>query len=967
MFFNFISIISLLCFILFMYGIFINTKKVEENLCQMTYMYDYPQYLKIVLPENKYFPAYSLYSYLEGRQTQSVKYKEYRGAPVLFIPGNGGSFKQVRSLASVAIQTTVNKKRGNLNYFTVDLDEELSGVYGGVLRKQVEFVEICVKRIIELYARHSASPTSVVIIGHSMGGKIAQAVSVRPGLSSLINTIIAVSTPMDSPVLSMDHYIHKFYLTINEQWQFNRTRTKKLFKLQNRLDIQNSHCSYSSFPMKPLDHILLITVGGGPRDTLVHDALTFSIFSDIHAMTYNIPKVWLSTDHVCIVWCLQFVLVVNRFLQSITQTNLTKTIFISDKTLKMKNAHTYFQGGSRVSVMNPRYAYSSEDDWTENEQINLHHVFDKEIHPPRIQMISLSSKPAHEYLKIDAVNINAKQCIFGCQATKMLNNISYCSTEIPLENAMRVLHFDDNKRQIVEVNLPDVKNKYPDWTHLLIKSPTTTKPLSFSIDVGNYSNRTRDITISKWNFFVYNISQSKFDLNSTFYILNIYGIDYSYQALSINVAVRSCNSINLPQITIISIPWADEFVRIYYNKPEETINRYVVTPFNRPLGCSTQSIQVVLHMSPGCEHIISYKQSLGVMIARIVQQYGNRLPSTCLAILLSAFLCRKSSMCDEKLMGCSKTLSELKGTSPLVLVAASRIIAKLLKELNFFLYPDHYYTPIIVLVMVYGTSKGILYTIHISVRFFIGFNSNTIHKYLSPSIPMMVVILSSTPFVSWCIDIAVAVFLTSLALKTCGCVALICTSFVYLIKLTWMYEGYSKRYASNAIASEYNLIWLSPSKENSPYKTAVPETQKNGEKRNKKTDKVNYNSHPDFNFHLSVFFLLMLTCVINSPCFITWGKRFRNMSGLKPDASLLPSLILIGSLTKLWQFNAPVPQNISGYKYFSEISNIAAVLCVVYCQESVFLLNFVISTFFLIVAIHQIIGTKLKPIKYGTC
>ncbi|XP_058813280.1 GPI inositol-deacylase-like [Topomyia yanbarensis] len=112
-----IVVFSLFSLLLYMFGIFINVQKIEENQCSMTYMYEYPKFLKIDLVENKHSPAYGLYAYSEGLQAQKMRNMEFRGAPVLFIPGNGGSYKQVRSLASVALRKAT-EKHGQIDFFT---------------------------------------------------------------------------------------------------------------------------------------------------------------------------------------------------------------------------------------------------------------------------------------------------------------------------------------------------------------------------------------------------------------------------------------------------------------------------------------------------------------------------------------------------------------------------------------------------------------------------------------------------------------------------------------------------------------------------------------------------------------------------------------------------------------------------------------------------------------------------------
>lgn len=63
--------------------------------CIMTYMY--PTYIPVPLPSNATGGKYSLYLYHEG--WKKIDYQlhlvKLSGVPVLFIPGNGGSYKQV--------------------------------------------------------------------------------------------------------------------------------------------------------------------------------------------------------------------------------------------------------------------------------------------------------------------------------------------------------------------------------------------------------------------------------------------------------------------------------------------------------------------------------------------------------------------------------------------------------------------------------------------------------------------------------------------------------------------------------------------------------------------------------------------------------------------------------------------------------------------------------------------------------
>lgn len=71
-----------------------------SNGCVMTYMY--PTYIPISTTEGVSSAKYGLYLYHEGWKKIDFKehLKQLNGVPVLFIPGNGGSFKQAGLLYS---------------------------------------------------------------------------------------------------------------------------------------------------------------------------------------------------------------------------------------------------------------------------------------------------------------------------------------------------------------------------------------------------------------------------------------------------------------------------------------------------------------------------------------------------------------------------------------------------------------------------------------------------------------------------------------------------------------------------------------------------------------------------------------------------------------------------------------------------------------------------------------------------
>ena len=281
-------------------GVFEVVKNMEENECEMTYMFEYPEYLQIDLDPalKKKFPKYSLVIYGEGHYAMDLTNNGMSGIPVLFIPGNAGSYKQVRSLGSVALKKTETLPF-HFDFFAVDFKEELSALKGSYLVSQTAFVNECLKLILEIYKKANKERHSVILVGHSMGGVIARGLFTIHDFNPInVNTIITLATPHKHPAINVDQDMHNYYFQLDNFWG-------------------QSDCNNSVF--KTLKHILIVSVGGGSRDMQVCSDLTplsSSVFENqsLSVITTAIPKVYLSTDHRCIVWCKQLVLSITRAL-----------------------------------------------------------------------------------------------------------------------------------------------------------------------------------------------------------------------------------------------------------------------------------------------------------------------------------------------------------------------------------------------------------------------------------------------------------------------------------------------------------------------------------------------------------------------------------------------------------------------------------------------------------------------------
>lgn len=325
-----------------------------------------PTYLKLAGFDTEYSrfaSKYSLYLYKEeGVDEYTPDNIALRGVPVLFIPGNAGSYKQVRSLSSEASRYYYDRFRLDLDarergiraldFFTVDFNEDLAAFHGQTVVDQAEYVNEAIAYILALYhdpnraARDSSlpDPSSVILLGHSMGGVVARAALVdHKYQTNSVNTIITMSTPHARPPVSFDSDIVAVYEKINRYWR-------------------DSFSSKSS-TSHPLSQTTLISIAGGALDTTVPSDYTSlsSIVPETHGFTVftsGIPLVWTSMDHLAITWADQLRKVVIRALYEIV--DVRTSVQVKPRAARMDVFRKYFLTG--LESKSPKHLLNAEYD-----------------------------------------------------------------------------------------------------------------------------------------------------------------------------------------------------------------------------------------------------------------------------------------------------------------------------------------------------------------------------------------------------------------------------------------------------------------------------------------------------------------------------------------------------------------------------------------------------------------------------
>ncbi|GAA6041869.1 hypothetical protein JCM8097_004517 [Rhodosporidiobolus ruineniae] len=272
------------------------------------------------------------------------------GTPVLFVPGNAGSFRQVRSLAAAASRTWFEvpgvprrsvagsgKGAAPLDFFTLDFNDDFSAFHGQTLLDQAEYTADCVRYILSLYAHHEdethgarrPDPTSAIVVAHSMGGIVARAAVLNKGYQSgSISTLITFATPHQVPPVTVDAGVDRVYEAINSYWR----EAYSLSALPSSAPSAAASSALVSSPYRlppstELASLVLISLSGGLSDlTIASESVSLSNLvpsSGSHgftAFTTAIPGVQTPIDHLAILWCQQLIYTVAEGLLAIADT-----------------------------------------------------------------------------------------------------------------------------------------------------------------------------------------------------------------------------------------------------------------------------------------------------------------------------------------------------------------------------------------------------------------------------------------------------------------------------------------------------------------------------------------------------------------------------------------------------------------------------------------------------------------------
>lgn len=815
----------------------------EENRCDMTWMYEWPRYIKVPLWKgtSKRFPRYGLYLYGEGNYADESIGLRLSGIPVLFIPGNAGSYKQVRSLASVALRKAESlRSKVHFNYFTADLDESFSGLFGGVLSEQTEFIRLCVTRILWLYKRVPNPPTSVVLVGHSMGGLIARGLFTLSKFNpSLVHTIITFGTPHCHPIVALDPHMVEYYENVNSVWRtqgfVNDTEDRKL------------------------KNVTLVSVSGGIRDVLVRSSpSSMSQLSEpsqtLSVVTTSIPRVWVSVDHLCLCWCRQLVLVTTRALFDMIV--VSKRQIMDDKKQRMKVFQHHF-------IQNPGFSTLNTGDTMSGMAKDSHPLV---IHKRLWRFKQSGNAMAEEKLfafPLDEwstmhdslmilTSIDMDHWLYGCHKTSG----QACSTVSDLSHLARL--FPWNKSAIKYAKL-DLKY-FPGMAYFAVRVPVSTKPSLLWSEFASYDSSLYEVELPR----VLSKTTAVLDItcDCLFANISLKSVTKSWNVYVFDIEAMDCDVRTSVLIARIHVPWFNEDIYSFSNNGSTRLVLKLNHP--RPKG-NRENVQMHLWMDPKCSHRVTAQYDFYQTLGQIYRFYAVQLLCWTVSLVILVFAWQLSSMVNE--LHCNSFFSLVtditKSIRVLLLVIQSHFFVSQFVLAYFVLKGyggQHSWLPniddlktfswLLPLILIVSTAMVIVIFLFVWLGMFISLASILFSRFnVFPCLQTRLGIR----------DWVYAAVVVTTSLLFCGTLSLVLT-FLFCLLRTWKYAAAVRAYKSRSLQQEDKRV--------------LTLLESLG------------------NFNLTLCVLLLLVIVVNLPPLAVWARNITLTYRLSSDHTVLFSVVI---------------------------------------------------------------------------
>ncbi|EEC11556.1 gpi inositol deacylase pgap1, putative [Ixodes scapularis] len=538
--------------------------------------------------------------------------------PVLFVPGNAGSYQQVRSIGSVLFRKAdFQRLPHHFDVFAVDFRDELSGLYGGHLAEQTDFLHECVKKIRHLYRSTNAS---LVILGHSMGGVVARALFTLPQFDAAsVSLIFTYATPHKTAAV-LDSHLQSFYGRLHETWSRDRGKFTDL---------------------------TVVSIGGGDRDVLVRTELTTlpAHEGDVSATSTAVPAVWASTDHLSIVWCQQLVVVTARALYDLVVKGQNRLTTDPELIREVVRFHFVRQPyGKQLPQHAPpelvRFGQGGE--WSEKLEASW------------------------RFRKNKVLSVQSVVMPFYDNESIVVVETGLLTTDPDLIREVVRFHFvrQPYGKQLPQHAPPELVRfgQGGEWSEKLEASWRFRK--NKVVVVGERykrSLRTRRLEVPSALSSFFGPPPTLLSVPLTegaaFYNLTLSGFRHLWQAYDVTLASKVCRAGTKGEgIVRFVVPWSqeDRFFSIKY--PQSKLSRAqtemplkIQNPLSEEDSRRFPGVQLHLYLDPECNYVMTAQFSFQRALGQAVKRYITMVPAYLVALMLAALSAQLCSISDTGL------------------------------------------------------------------------------------------------------------------------------------------------------------------------------------------------------------------------------------------------------------------------------------------------------------------------------
>ena len=505
-----------------------------------------------------------------------------------------------------------------MDFFTIDYNEELSGVYGPYLQNQTVFLNQAIKVIKRLYYKKNQNENKLIVIAHSFGGIIFKGLINLPSFNlDDIFLLLTLATPHHRSVFPFDTSFYSFYLHINERLRTDLTIFEKYQKIAK------------------------ISIGGGLNDNLVRSDLTNTEELNQWSLTSTaLPEVWVAADHKCIVWCRQLIKKLVHLIYDLLEERYNDIRLLNRN--EIIEHHLNYRFNDRLT---PRFRLKSTLSLAETDKKMKRYQIDKRLFvldkPKVIDTLIYQFKfVQNTFVSILSTNLHKSDWIYACNTNSHCQSVQNFSN-LPVPS---MGEFDGVKRNHFILD----SNEYLDqnYTNLALKLSPSTIRTAFQFERIIKFRRDRQIELP--NIFhrlvwLFNPFQTAFQISvgeeSTFYNLTLNNFDQIWHNYNLKLEIGRCYPQAKEETVLrLHVPWYKED-RLHVIKTKQATTFNTVLNLNVPQYNSEDQRKITLQLllDPYCQYRLKFKFSLRETLIQLFRHYAYLFLPIAASIILATF------------------------------------------------------------------------------------------------------------------------------------------------------------------------------------------------------------------------------------------------------------------------------------------------------------------------------------------